>query len=140
VRTLRLAGVAARADRLRLRRLARRMAIRAALGAAAAVFAVLALAGLHIAIALCLAERMPARHAVLWVAAGDVVLALLLAWLTIRLTRPGLAEREARAVREQALLPVRDLLAVGRVALRAERLWLRAVLLVLHWLGREGRR
>jgi hypothetical protein len=140
VRTLRLAGVAARAERLRLRRLARRMAIRAALGATAAVFAVLALAGLHIAIALCLAERMPARHAVLWVAAGDVVLALLLAWLTIRLTRPGLAEREALAVREQALLPVRDLLAVGRVALRAERLWLRAVLLVLHWLGREGRR
>lgn len=140
MRTLRLAGVAVRAERLRLRRLARRMALRAALGAAAAVFTVLALAGLHIAIALCLAERMPARHAVLWVAAGDVALALLLAWLAMRLTRPGLAEREARAVRRQALAPIRDLLAVGRVALRAERLWLRAVLLMLHWLGREGRR
>jgi hypothetical protein len=140
MRTLRLAGAAARAERLRLRRLARRMALRAALGATAAVFAALALAGLHIAIALCLAERMPVRDAVLWVAAGDVELALLLAWLAIRLTRPGPVECEARAVREQALLPIRDLLAVGRMALRAERLWLRAVLLALQWLSRGERR
>jgi hypothetical protein len=136
MRSLRLAGVAAQAERLRLRRLARRMAIRAALGGVAAVFVLLALAGAHIAIVIHLSNCMPVEHAVLWVVGGDVVLALLLAWLALRMSRPGVAEREARVIRDQALLPICDLISVGRVAMRVERLWLRAGLLLLQFLTR----
>ena len=135
MRTLRLAGVAAQAERLRLRRLARRMALRAALGGVAAVFVVLALAGVHVAVVIHLAGCMPVEHAVLWVVAGDVLLALLFAWLALRLSRLGPSEREARLLRDEALLPIRDLISVGRVALRVERLWLRAALLLLQFLS-----
>jgi uncharacterized membrane protein YqjE len=135
MRTLRLAGVAAQAERLRLRRLARRMAIRAALGGVAAVFVLLALAGVHVVVVIQLADRMPVEHAVLWVVAGDMVLALLFAWLALRMSRPGPSEREARLLRDEALLPLCDLISVGRVALRVERLWLRAALLLLQFLS-----
>lgn len=136
MRTLRLAGVAAQAERLRLRRLARRMAIRAALGGVAAVFVLLALVGAHVAVVIKLAHCMPAEYAVLWVVGGDVVLALLLTWLALRMSRPGLAEREARIVRNQALVPIYDLVSVGRVAMRVERLWLRVAVLLLQFLTR----
>ena len=139
MRTLRLAGVAAQAERLRLRRLARRMAIRAALGGVAAMFGLLALASLHVAVVIHLADRMPVEQALLWVVAGDVLLALLFAWLALRLSRPGRSEREARILRDEALLPICDLISVGRVALRVERLWLRAVLLLLQFLGGKAR-
>ncbi len=137
MRTLRLAGVAAQAERLRLRRLARRIAIRAALGGVAVVFVVLALAGAHVAIVVQLAECMPVTQALLWVVGGDVLIALVFAWLALRLSRAGRAEREARIMRDQALLPIYDLVSVGRAAMRVEKLWLRAVLLVLQSVGRR---
>jgi hypothetical protein len=135
VRSLRLAGVAAQAERLRLHCLARRMAIRAALGGVAAVFVLLALAGAHVAVVVYLAACIPVTHAVLWVMAGDLLLALLFAWLALRMSRPGPAERDARLLRDEALLPICDLISVGRVAMRVERLWLRVALLLLQYLS-----
>lgn len=140
MRTLRLAGVAAQAERLRLRCLVRRMAIRATLAAIAAVFLLLALAGGHVAVVIRLARSMPTEHAVLWVVAGDVVIAIVLAVIALRLSRPGRSEREARLVRRQAMLPLYDMVSVGRAAMRVERLWLRMALLLLQFVIRRRAR
>ncbi|MBN8893134.1 MAG: hypothetical protein J0H91_22870, partial [Rhodospirillales bacterium] len=93
MRTLRLAQMAAQAEGLRLRRLARRVAVRAAFAAAAGVFLLAALAAVHVAVVLALACRMPPQYAVLWVAGGDVRLALILFLLARRARRPDRLER-----------------------------------------------
>ena len=140
MRTLRLAGVAAQAERLRLRRMARRLAIRAALGGVAVLLLLLAVVGAHAALIAHLAWDMPLEHALLWVAAGDLLIGLLIAWLALRRSHPGTTEREARAVRDAALAPLCDMVSAGRLVLRAEGLWLRAALLLLQFLNRaKGR-
>jgi hypothetical protein len=109
-RSVRLVRVAAQAEGLRLRRHGRRLVVRAALGAVACLFAVLALAVAHIAGFLALLpvlSRVPAALVVLGV---DVVIALVLGFLA---TRGGAdeIEREAREVRDRALEQLKEKLA-----------------------------
>jgi hypothetical protein len=138
MRTLRLARVAAQAERLRLRRLARRVAIRAGLAAVAGLFLVLALVGLHVALVVALARCMPAEHAALWVVGGDLAAALLVGVLAFRRSRPDSVERDAGVVRDQALAPLLDAVAIVRVLLRAEGLWARGSILLALLLGSTG--
>jgi hypothetical protein len=96
----RLAEIAARAEVLRLRALARRQAGRAVLAAVAAVFLLAALMGAHAAAAIALSEWVRPVYAVLIVAGADLLMALIFALLARR-DRPGQAEREALALRRQ---------------------------------------
>jgi len=102
MRSLELPQIAARAEYLRLRALARRQAIRAALAAIAAMFLFAALAAANVAGALALAERLTPIQSVLIVVAIDLVVAAILGSLAARDT-PSIAEREALAVRRAAV-------------------------------------
>jgi len=101
MRSLSLARIAAQAELLRLRHLLRRQAVRVVLGAAAALFLLATLAGLHVAGALALAEHVTTIQAVLIVAAVDAVLAIALGLLAAR-DAPSAVEREALQVRRAA--------------------------------------
>ncbi|OJY67859.1 MAG: hypothetical protein BGP12_20480 [Rhodospirillales bacterium 70-18] len=134
--------MAAQAEGLRLRRLARRVAVRAAFAAAAGVFLLAALAAVHVAVVLALACRMPPQYAVLWVAGGDVLLALILFLLARRASRPDRLERDASALRDQALAPLRARMValregadVGRLLLRTDGLWPRLSILLALVVG-----
>jgi hypothetical protein len=120
VRSLRLARIAAQAELLRLRLLLRRQANRAMLAVAAVFCAVAALATLHVAAAMALAEYVTRLHAVLIVAAFDAALALLLAALAARDT-PGEIEREALRLRRAAVEQAIDTVAVTSLLNRALR-------------------
>lgn len=103
MRTVRLAKVAAQAEVLRLRQLASRTAVRAILGVVAAMFAFAAIAGGHVAIALWLAPRFGPVEAVLFVAGGDLLIAIVFG--AVAATKgPGRVEREAMEVRRAAQL------------------------------------
>ena len=102
MRSLRLARIAARAELLRLRHFLRRHAIRAMLGAAAFLFLLAALAGLHVAAVLALADRVTLIGAVLIVAGVDGLLAIVLAVFAAR-DAPGAVELEALQVRRAAV-------------------------------------
>ncbi|MBW8268389.1 phage holin family protein [Caldovatus aquaticus] len=108
MRILRLLRLAAEAERLRLRRMGRGYAIQAGLGAAAALFGLMLLAMVHLALwaALSTPERGPAWAAVI-VAAGDLVLVALFGFLARRRPRDPI-EAEALRVRQDALRQVTD--------------------------------
>lgn len=116
--SFRLARVAAQAERLRLQRQAARLARRAALLGVFTFFFGLALLALHVAALIALARHMPAEYAALCVAGADLALALLAVLLARRTMQPDTAEREARALRDQALAPFIGTLAVARPLLR----------------------
>jgi hypothetical protein len=105
VRTLELARVAARAELLYVRRLLRRQGMRATLALVAALFLLAALAALHVAAALALRAVVTPLQAVLIVCAADTAIGLVLALLAAR-DRPGAAEREAVALRDEACAAV----------------------------------
>lgn len=108
MRLLRLLRLAAEAEGLHLRRMGRGYAIQAGLAAAAALFGLMLLVMLHLAIwaALSTPERGPAWAAVI-VAAGDLVLLALFGFLARR--RPYDAiEAEALRVRRDAIRHVAD--------------------------------
>lgn len=102
MRSLRLARVAAQAELLRLRRLARRQAVRAVCGAIALVFLLACLTALHVAgyLALLRAGIAP-LWAVLIVAGFDLAVGLVLLGLAAR-DVPDRIEREALQVRQAA--------------------------------------
>ena len=103
-RLLRLVEVASRAELLRRKRQVRGVALRAALGGAAAVFALLVLIGLHVAAWAALARPLGPVGAAFAVVALDLVLLLVLGWLAAR-RHPAAdpAANEAIAVRNTAL-------------------------------------
>jgi len=108
MRLVRLLRLAAEAEGLHLRRMGRGYAIQAGLGAVAALFGLMLLAMLHLAIwaALNTPERGPAWAAVL-VAAGDLVLLVLFGFLARR--RPyDPIEVEAMRVRQEAMQQVTE--------------------------------
>ena len=98
MRSVTLARVAAQAELLRLRRLARRQAMRAAIATVAAVFLVAALIGCHVAAAMALTTYVQPIYAALIVAATDLVIAVILLLVAARNT-PDDIEREALQVR-----------------------------------------
>ncbi len=101
-RLLRLVEVASRAELLRRKRQVRGVALRAALGAAAAVFGLLLLAWLHAAAWSALARPLGAAGGGFAVAALDLLLLLVLGWLAAR-RRTDPAADEAISVRNTAL-------------------------------------
>ena len=102
MRTLRLARIAAEAEGLRLRHHAQRTVVRAVLGITALGFLTAAVVFAHIAIWCWLQTFWERQNVALTLAAGDLVLALLLGLLAAR-SSPGRVEREATAVRRRAL-------------------------------------
>jgi hypothetical protein len=101
-RLLRLVEVASRAELLRRKRQVRGVALRAALGGAAAAFALLLLAGLHVAAWAALARPLGPVGAAFAVAGFDLLLLLVLGWLAAR-RRTDPAADEAISVRNTAL-------------------------------------
>ncbi len=104
MRSVTLARVAAQAELLRLRRLARRQAMRAAFASVAVVFLVAALVGGHVAAAMALTTYVQPIYAVLILAAVDLVIAVILLLVAARNT-PDQIEREALQVRLAAQEP-----------------------------------
>ncbi len=101
-RLLRLVEVASRAELLRRKRQARGVALRAALGGAAAVFALLLLVWLHAAAWAALARPLGPVGSAFALVVFDLVLLLVLGWLAAR-RRTDPAADEAISVRNTAL-------------------------------------
>ena len=101
MRSLRLARIAAEAEGLRLRRLVRRMVIRAAMGAVASVFLLFALGAAHAAFYFALRPSLPDWGAALVVVGADVVIGGLFGLIAAK-RGPGHVEREAQQVSRQA--------------------------------------
>jgi hypothetical protein len=102
VRLIALARAAFEAQGLHLRRVARARGIQAALAATAAVFAVMLLLMLHVAAFAALVEDWGAPVAALLVAAGDLVLVLIIGIAAKRSGHDRVAE-EALVVRDEAM-------------------------------------
>jgi hypothetical protein len=107
VRLLRLARAAFEAEGLHLRRVARARGIQVALAAAAGIFALLLLAMLHLAAFAALVPEWGAAQAALLVAAGDLVIAAILAFAASRAGHDRVAE-EALLVRQEAMRQIGD--------------------------------
>lgn len=122
VRVLRLARIAAEAEGLRLRRQARRAAIRGVLGLIALVWLAAAAVFAHIAVWNWLAASLhwtPLGTA--WImAGGDAGIAIVLC-LIAALLGPGKVEKEALAVRARAVDAATNSLAVSAMLLQAVR-------------------
>jgi hypothetical protein len=124
MRAVELAKVAAAAEALRLRRIARRQGMRVAFGAGAAVFAVAVLVGLHVVGWNALQPRLTPLQASLVVLAVDLVITLVLGFMAIR-NAPDAIELEAKAIREQALIEMRQSLTVMSMAAGVARMAMR---------------
>jgi len=101
VSSLRLLEVAAQAELLRLKQEGKRMARMSALIAGAGLFALFALALLHIAALAWLAQHTGATAAALWVMLADLVVAAILLVLSRR--KPDPIALEALAIRRRAI-------------------------------------
>lgn len=110
MRQISLGRAALRAEGLRMQAQARRTARRAALAAIALLLLSGALIFGHVALWFWLRESLPRAQAAGVLAGGDLLGALLLGGLAA-LSRPGPAEREARAIRERALDDLTDSLS-----------------------------
>jgi hypothetical protein len=116
MRTVELAKVAAAAEALRLRRIARRQGIRVAFGAGAGLFGTIALLVLHVVGWHALQPMLTPLQASLVVLAVDVVLAAVFGFMASR-DVPDAVEAEAKAIREQAVIELKQSLTVmGMVA------------------------
>jgi hypothetical protein len=127
MRAFRLVRVAAEAEGLRLREMARRTAMRAAFGIVATGFLAGAVAFGHLAAWFWLRITWEAQYAALIVASADLVLAILLGRLAARST-PGRIELEALAVRRRAIDSVASTLAISALASQLLRLFTNLVL------------
>ena len=113
MRSVGLARIAAKAELLRLRRMARRQAVRAVLGAIALTFLLACLACVHVAgyFALRRADIAPVWCALI-IAGVDLLIGLLSLIAAARDT-PDALEREALQVRETAQAHLIEAAAVG---------------------------
>ena len=111
MRAVELGKVAASAEALRVKRLARRQAMRAAYGVGALVFGVAVFVLLHVLAYDGLVALVRPWLAVLIILAVDLVIAGILGILAVNST-PGRIEREALAVRTQALAEAKRSLTV----------------------------
>lgn len=98
MRAVNLAKVAAQAELLRWRRLAKRQAVRVALAVVGAFFLIATLVSLHVAGAMALALVVPPVYAALIVAALDLVIAVVF-FVIASGSKPDRIEQEALQVR-----------------------------------------
>ncbi len=117
--SLRLLEVAAQAELLRLKQEGKRMARMSALMAAAGLFALFALALLHIAALLWLAQHSSPTAAALWVMLADIVLAAVLFFASRR--KPDPIALEALRIRRRAIEELSVGSALGDVVRLARR-------------------
>jgi hypothetical protein len=115
MRAVELAKVAAAAEALRLRRIARRQGMRVLFGAGAGVFASAVLILLHVAGWTALQPRLTSLQATLVLLAVDLAITVILGFLAMRNT-PDAIELDAKAIREQALLEMKQSLTVMSMA------------------------
>ncbi|MBV8912751.1 MAG: hypothetical protein JOZ05_06900 [Acetobacteraceae bacterium] len=115
MRAVELAKVAAAAEALRLRRIARRQGMRAAYGVGAAVFAIAVFVLLHVVAYNLLVRALSPTVSSLILLAFDLIVAGVLAFLAMRNT-PDQVEREALAVRRQAIVEMKKSVTVMAVA------------------------
>jgi len=115
MRAVELGKVAAAAEALRLRRLARRQGMRAAFGAGAAVFGIGVFVLIHLLAYNLLRLGLSPVVSSLILLAIDVVAAGVLAYLAMRNT-PDPIEAEASAVRRQAMLEMKKSVTVMALA------------------------
>ena len=106
MRAVELAKVAASAEALRLRRMARRQGLRAAFGAVAAIFAVAVLVALHVVGWHLFAGYVTPVQASLILLVVDVVIMAVFGVLAMRDT-PDAIEQEALAIRQQAVIDMK---------------------------------
>jgi hypothetical protein len=121
LRPLRLARIAAEAEGLRLRYVARRTAIRAAIGLIALLFFAAALVFFHAAFWFWLRRHLDSAAAALIVAGTDLLFALLCGLIAAR-SSPSRPEREALDVRRRALENAASTFAYTTIAAQALRL------------------
>lgn len=112
MRTLRLARIAAEAERLRLRLYFRRVAVRAVIWLVALAFLLDALVFAHIAAWYWLRVHWEQLPTALIIAGADIVLACVLALLAAR-SSPGKVEVEALAVRQRAVTSMTSTVALS---------------------------
>lgn len=115
MRTVELAKVAVAAEALRLRRIARQQAVRAAVGVAAGIFAISALATLHLVAWTAIRPYLSPLITALILLAFDIVVCGILAVMAIRGV-PDPIEAEAKALRVQALEEMKRSLTVMGMA------------------------
>ena len=115
MRAVELAKVAAAGGALGLRRIARRQALRAAFGVVALAFAIAVLVVLHVVIWSALLLVLSPLLASVALLAIDLVLLVVFGLLAVR-GAPDSVEREAKQIREQALIEMRQSLTVMSVA------------------------
>ena len=121
MRTLRLARIAAEAEGLRLRHLARRTAVRATLGVVAFGFFAAAVVLAHVAAWFWLLRFWEPDNAALALAGADLLIAIALGLLAAR-SSPDRTEIEALAVRQRALDGAGASIAWSSLALQALRI------------------
>jgi hypothetical protein len=133
MRTLRLARVAAEAEALLLRRRLRQAAIRAVLGAVAAVFLVGAVAMLHLYAWVRLVPIWGPEMTALVLAGADAAVAIVVALFAARTPADPIAI-SAVAVRDQAMNEMRNAFTVGAL--------LRPLtgIVLEQWLARRARK
>jgi hypothetical protein len=107
MRSIELAKVAAAAEALRLRRIARRQAFRAVYGVVAAVFILAILVGVHVMLWIVLAGGVTPVQASLIVLGVDALIAAIFGFMATR-NSPDMIELEAKAIRHQALVEMRE--------------------------------
>lgn len=112
MRPLRLVRIAVEAEQLHLRHLSRRLAMRLVLAELAVLLLVAAVACAEGAVWLWLRAALAPESVALILAAANLVGAAILGVAAAR-WRPGRVEREARAVRQQALGSAADTLSLG---------------------------
>ncbi len=115
MRAVELAKVAAAAEALRLRRIARRQAMRAAYGAVALVFAVAVLIVLHVVAWNALQPTLSPTLASVVVLVVDALLMAVFGVMAMR-SAPDPIEAEAKQIREQALIEMRQSITVMSMA------------------------
>lgn len=101
MRLVSLGKVAAKAEKLRFQRLARRQVIRVIVGALAGVFGLAMLAALHVAAGLALAPVVGPVYATLIVAGADLLIAIILGVVAANSSADAI-ELEAMRVSEEA--------------------------------------
>lgn len=114
MRAIELAKVAAAAESLRLRRLARRQAIRAAMAVAAALFGFAAFAFIHVLLFIGLEHLVSPWLAAVIVVVIDAVIAGLLLTQALN-SEPDRIELEAKEIRHEALRGARQATTVFSV-------------------------
>ncbi len=126
MRTVDLGRTAAQAEFLRFKLFLKRQAMRGVWGGVAAVFAIAFLVMVHVVLFEAIALFVPPIWASVAILALDAIL-LLVFGIIASSSKPSRVETEAREVRDQALIEMRESLAVGALLSPVGRVAVRAV-------------